>query len=66
MSQGNPTPSRHGITREQHEAVLRVTPNKEYRIYFELPWHTGGSQTDIASLAVRKAPADRMNCLSSR
>jgi len=27
--------SRHGITREQHEAVLRVTPNKEYRIYFE-------------------------------
>ena len=27
--------SRHGITREQHEAVLRVTPNKEYLIYFE-------------------------------
>lgn len=42
--------SLHGITREQHEAVLRVTPNKEYRLYFELLWHTGGSQTDIASL----------------
>jgi integrase len=43
--------SRHGITREQHEAVLRDTPNKEYRLYFELLWHTGGSQTDIASLS---------------
>jgi integrase len=42
--------NRHGITREQHEAVLKFTPNKEYRLYFELLWHTGGSQTDIASL----------------
>ncbi len=42
--------NRHGISREQHEAVLKFTPKKEYRIYFELLWHTGGSQTDIASL----------------
>ena len=42
--------SRRGITREQHESVLKVTPNKEYRLYFELLWHTGGSQTDIANL----------------
>lgn len=42
--------SRQGITREQHEAVLKFTPNKEYCLYFELLWHTGGSQTDIASL----------------
>lgn len=41
---------RQGITREQHQAVLTATPNKEYRIYFELLWHTGGSQTDIANL----------------
>lgn len=41
---------RHGITREQHEAVIAVTPNNEYRLFFELLWHTGGSQTDIASL----------------
>lgn len=41
---------RQGITREQHEAVLKVTPNEEYRLYFELLWLTGGSQTDIASL----------------
>jgi integrase len=42
--------SRHGITREQHEAILKVTSNKEYRLYFEMLWLTGGSQTDIASL----------------
>lgn len=41
---------RHGITLEQHQAVLKATPNNEYRFYFELLWHTGGSQTDIANL----------------
>jgi len=41
---------RKGITREQHEAVIRVTPNEEYRQFFELLWHTGGSQSDIACL----------------
>ena len=41
---------RKGITREEHEAVLRVTPNEEYRKFFELLWHTGGSQSDIACL----------------
>ncbi len=42
--------SRSGITRAQHEKVLDVTPNREYRLFFELLWHTGGSQTDIAML----------------
>ncbi len=41
---------RKGITREQHEAVLLVSPSKEYRQFFELLWHTGGSQSDIANL----------------
>jgi len=35
---------RRGITREQHESVLRVTPNKEYRLYFELLWLTGAAK----------------------
>jgi integrase len=42
---------RRGITQTQHEAVLAVTPNQEYRLYFELLWQTGGSQTDIANLS---------------
>ena len=41
---------RKGITRAQHEAILQVTPNAEYRLFFELLWHTGGSQSDIAAL----------------
>ena len=42
--------NRHGITLEQHQAVLKATPNEEYRIFFELLWHTGGSQSDVAGL----------------
>ncbi len=41
---------RRGITREQHETLLAATPSKEYRLFFELLWETGGSQTDIAML----------------
>jgi len=41
---------RQGITREQHETILKITPTKEYRLFFELLWLTGGSQTDIANL----------------
>lgn len=41
---------RKGITREQHETLLAATPSKEYRLFFELLWQTGGSQTDIAML----------------
>lgn len=41
---------RRGITQAEHEAVLAVTTNKDYRLYFQLCWLTGGSQTDIANL----------------
>lgn len=41
---------RQSITLAQHQAVLAVTPNEEYRLYFELLWLTGGSNTDIANL----------------
>ncbi len=63
---------REGITREQHEAILKVTPNEEYRLFFELLWHTGGSQSDIAGLdagknidwATRRLSYDRMKLRS--
>lgn len=41
---------RRGITREEHERILAVTKQADYRNFFELLWETGGSQTDIASL----------------
>lgn len=41
---------RRGITLDEHNRILAVTGRKDYRLYFELLWETGGSQTDIASL----------------
>ena len=41
---------RRGITFEEHQKILAVTPREDYRLFFELLWETGGSQTDIASL----------------
>ena len=43
--------SRHrGITREEHEKTLAVASREDYRLFFELLWETGSSQTDIALL----------------
>jgi integrase len=41
---------RRGITFKEHQKILAVTPREDYRLFFELLWETGGSQTDIASL----------------
>jgi integrase len=42
---------RRGITLEEHQAILRREGNPERRLFYELLWHTGGSQSDIASLS---------------
>lgn len=41
---------RRGITLEEHTRVLEKTGREDYRLFFELLWETGGSQSDIASL----------------
>jgi integrase len=41
---------RRGITREEHERVVHSEQNEERRLYYELLWETGGSQTDIVNL----------------
>jgi len=41
---------RRAITAEEHRRILAVTKRKDYRLYFQLLWETGGSQTDIANL----------------
>jgi integrase len=42
---------RRAITAEQHQKILSVTQRKDFRLFLELLWETGGSQTDIASLS---------------
>lgn len=44
------TKERRGITREEHERIVYSEKNEERRLYYELLWETGGSQTDIVNL----------------
>ncbi|HEX8373134.1 MAG TPA: tyrosine-type recombinase/integrase [Chthoniobacterales bacterium] len=42
---------RRGITPEEHRRILAVTERPDFRLFLELLWETGGSQTDIATLS---------------
>jgi len=41
---------RRGVTFEEHQKILASEQNPEWRAYYEMLWHLGGSQTDIATL----------------
>jgi integrase len=41
---------KRGITSEEHQKIIARENNPERRDYYELLWHIGGSQTDVASL----------------
>ena len=41
---------KRAITRTEHQAILEGERNQELRDYYEILWHIGGSQTDMASL----------------
>ena len=41
---------RRGITLEEHQKILACEHNPELHDYYEMLWHLGGSQTDVASL----------------
>jgi hypothetical protein len=38
------------ITEDEHERIVAREGNSERRLYYQMLWETGGSQTDIASL----------------
>jgi integrase len=42
--------AKRAITQEEHQSILAQEKNPEYYAYYELLWHLGGSQSDIASL----------------
>ena len=42
--------ARRGITRIEHELITGTESNEERRLYYEMLWETGGSQTDIVNL----------------
>jgi len=41
---------KRAITREEHEAIINREKNLERKKFYELCWHLGGSQGDVASL----------------
>lgn len=41
---------RKAITAQQHKTLVETFRNNEWRLYLELLWHTGASQTDGANL----------------
>jgi integrase len=41
---------KRAITGEEHQRILAHEQNPDWRDYYELLWHLGGSQTDVASL----------------
>jgi integrase len=41
---------RRAITLEEHQRIIEREHNPEIRAYYQLLWHLGGSQTDIAEL----------------
>jgi integrase len=41
---------KRAITSEEHQLIIEREKNPERRSFYELCWHLGGSQTDIANL----------------
>ncbi len=41
---------KRAITVEEHQRILGVTPTEERRLYYQLLWETGASQSDVARL----------------
>ncbi|MBL9171542.1 MAG: tyrosine-type recombinase/integrase [Verrucomicrobiales bacterium] len=41
---------RRSIKWEEHQALLAREPNEETRHFYDLMWHLGGSQSDVATL----------------
>ena len=41
---------KRAVTQEEHAAIIKGEPNAEKRGFYELLWHLGGSQSDVATL----------------
>jgi len=44
------SPPKRGITADEHARIMQVEQNAERKLYYELLWETGASQTDAANL----------------
>jgi integrase len=49
---------KRAITPEEHETIIAREENPERRLYYQLAWHTGASQTDLANLTAERVNWD--------
>jgi len=40
---------KRAIRADEHQRIIEREPNPENRSFYELCWHLGGSQTDVAN-----------------
>jgi len=52
---------KRAITHEEHEALLEKERNAELRAFYEVCWHIGGAQSDVANL--KAEDIDWANCV---
>lgn len=50
---------KRAITQKEHEAIVAREHNPERRAFYELCWHLGGSQSDIANLSNNNIDRER-------
>jgi len=41
---------KRGVTAEEHQKILAGEQNPEWRAYYQMLWHVGGAQSDVANL----------------
>ena len=58
--------SKRAITLEEHRKLIECEGSPERRAYYELLWHLGGSQTDIARLTVENIDRQRLTIAYQR
>jgi len=49
---------KRGITWAEHQRIVSAETNPERRLYYELLWEIGGSQTDVATLSADNIDLD--------
>ena len=50
---------KRGITPNEHQAVVRGESNPERKAYYELAWHLGAAQSDLAALTAQNIDWDQ-------
>ncbi len=50
---------RRGIRLDEHQKLVESEWDQEWRLYYEMLWHTGGAQSDIACLHRDNVDAER-------